>query len=237
MTQLRLDRLLSQSTDLSRKQARIEIRKQRVAIEGEVVRDPGKLVDAQTLFEWNGELLGMPGPLYLMMNKPAGLVCAREDRLQATVMALLPGDLAERVHIVGRLDKDTTGLLLLTDDGDWSHRISTPRHGCAKVYLAELADELAEDAQQRFAKGIELRNEDRPTLPAGLEPLAPRAARVVLHEGRYHQVRRMFAALGNRVTALHRHSVGGLELDPDLPEGGWRELSEQERALVFMPLD
>jgi len=237
MPQLRLDRLLSQATDLSRKQAKIEIRKKRVAIEGEVVRDPGMLVDPDTLVEWNDELLGLPGPLYLMMHKPAGLVCAREDDTQATVMELLPADVAERVHIVGRLDKETTGLLLMTDDGDWSHRITSPRQGCAKVYQAELAEDLETDAERKFAEGLTLRNEDKPTLPAQLQRLGPRLARVVLHEGRYHQVRRMFAAVGNRVTALHRSSVGGLVLDKGLREGDWRELTEQEKALVFSTLD
>ncbi len=233
MPQVRLDRLLSQATDLSRKQAKIEIRKKRVSIDGRVVRDPALLVDSATLLEWNDELLGLPGPLYLMMNKPAGLVCAKQDDTQATVTQLLPPDVAERVHIVGRLDKDTTGLLLLTDDGDWSHRITSPRHACAKVYEAQLADELPEDAEQRFAGGLVLRSEDRPTLPAELTRLGPRRARVVLHEGRYHQVRRMFAALGNRVTALHRHSIGGLVLDQTLKPGAWRELSSGEVTLVF----
>jgi len=236
MSQIRLDRLLSQATDLSRKQAKIEIRKKRVSIDGQVVRDPAMLVEGDTLVEWNDELLGLPRPLYLMMNKPAGLVCAREDDVQPTVMQLLPPDVAERVHIVGRLDKDTTGLLLLTDDGEWSHRVSSPRHACAKVYEAQLAEDLSEDAQQRFADGLMLRSENRPTLPAELTPLAPRLARVVLHEGRYHQVRRMFAALGNRVTGLHRHSVGGLTLDQALQPGAWRELSAEEVSSVFASL-
>lgn len=237
MSSLRLDRLLSQATDLSRKQAKIEIRKKRVKIDGEVVRDPALLVAADTLVEWQGELLGLPGPLYLMMHKPAGLVCARQDDIEPTVMQLLPEDVAERVHIVGRLDKDTTGLLLLSDDGDWSHRITSPKHACGKVYLASLERDLAEDAVQRFAQGMLLRSEQTPTKPALLEPLGPRQARVVLHEGRYHQVRRMFAAVGNHVSALHRERVGGLMLDTDLQAGQWRELQAQEVDSVFSPLD
>ena len=236
-SRVRLDHLLSQATDLSRKQAKIEIRKKRVSLDGEIVRDPAMLVASDTRIEWGGEMLGLPGPLYLMMHKPAGLVCARHDDEQATVMDLLPEDVAERVHIVGRLDKDTTGLLLFSDDGDWSHRVTSPRKGAAKVYQAELAEPLVDDAEQRFADGMDLRNEQKPTLPAQLERVPPCSARVVLHEGRYHQVRRMFAALGNRVTALHRQRVGGLELDPALAPGQWRELSEDERASVFRTLD
>ena len=234
-SRIRLDHLLSQATDLSRKQAKIEIRKKRVSLQGEVVRDPSLLVDSNASIEWQGELIGLPAPLYLMMHKPAGLVCARSDRTQATVMDLLPQDVAERVHIVGRLDKETTGLLLLTDDGVWSHRVSAPRLGCSKGYIADLAEDLVAGAEQHFAEGMLLRNEQKMTRPAQLERLASRQVRVVLHEGRYHQVRRMFAALGNRVTALHRQSVGGLELDAQLQPGQWRELSEAEIAAAAAP--
>jgi 16S rRNA pseudouridine516 synthase len=236
-SRIRLDHLLSRATDLSRKQAKIEIRKQRVSLQGQVVRDPSLLVDSDASIEWQGELLGLPASLYLMMHKPVGLVCARSDPMQATELDLLPEDIAERVHIVGRLDKDTTGLLLLTDDGAWSHRVSSPRRGCGKVYIAELAEDLVADAEQRFAGGMQLRSEKKTTRPAQLERLAPRLARVVLHEGRYHQVRRMFAALGNRVTALHRLSIGGLELDGQLQPGEWRELSDAEVAAVAVSMD
>jgi 16S rRNA pseudouridine516 synthase len=226
---IRLDRLLSQATGLSRKQAGIEVRKKRVKVEGEVVRDPACLIDVGAGVAWRDEPVALPGAVYLMLYKPAGLVCARRDAVHTTVLDLLPPELAQRVHIVGRLDKDTTGLLLLTDDGDWSHRITSPRHGCPKTYRAELAEPLSADARGRFAEGLSLRNEKHPTKPAILEPVGERCARVTLNEGRYHQVRRMFAALGNRVTALHREAVGGLRLDPGMKPGQWRELSEAER--------
>lgn len=225
---VRLDRLLSQAAGLSRKQAGIEIRKQRVRVGGALVRDPATRVAVEAEVSWDGQPVRLPGRIYLVMNKPSGLVCARRDDVHATVLDLLPDTLARRVHIVGRLDRDTTGLLLLTDDGDWSHRISSPRHACEKIYLATLADPLRDDAEARFAEGLLLRNEKTPTLPAGLQRLDGNRARVTLHEGRYHQVRRMFAALGNRVTELHRVAVGGLLLDPELGPGQWRELSEQE---------
>ena len=226
---MRLDRLLSQATGLSRKQAGIEIRKKRVKVAGEVVRDSARLVDPGAEVAWRDEKVALPGGLYLMLYKPAGVVCARSDAEHATVLDLLPPEMAQRVHIVGRLDKDTTGLLLLTDDGDWSHRITSPRHGCAKTYRAELAEALPADAGQRFAQGILLRNEKQPTRPATLERIGERSARVILHEGRYHQVRRMFAALGNHVTGLHREAVGGLQLDAEMVPGQWRELSDAER--------
>lgn len=226
----RLDRLLAHATGLSRKQAGIEIRKQRVRVGEEIVRDPGQRVAAGADIYWREQLLEKPGKVYLMLHKPAGLVCARRDDRHATVLELLPESLARRVHIVGRLDKDTTGLLLLSDDGAWSHRISSPRHGCSKRYLAMLAEPLTEAAEERFAAGISLRNDDKPTRPAGLVRVGEREARVTLQEGRYHQVRRMFAALGNHVEALHREAVGGLSLDPGLAPGEWRELTESERS-------
>lgn len=226
---IRLDRLLSQATGLSRKQAGIEIRKKRVQLDGEVVRDPAMQVDVHANVSWRDEAVAVPGNIYLMMHKPAGLVCARQDERYSTVLDLLPPETAQRVHIVGRLDKETTGFLLLTDDGDWSHRITSPRYGCSKVYLATLADPIPEDAGERFAGGILLRNEKSPTRPAELQQLDERHARVTLHEGRYHQVRRMFAALGNRVEELHREAIGELQLDPGLAPGRWRELSVEER--------
>jgi 16S rRNA pseudouridine516 synthase len=227
---IRLDRLLAQATGLSRKQAGIEIRKQRVTLDGEVVRDPALRVPPDAAVCWRDEPVALAGPVYLMLHKPSGLVCARRDPIHATVLDLLPPELAARVHIVGRLDRDTTGLLLLTDDGDWSHAVTSPRRGCAKTYVAELAEPLAAEAEARFAEGIVLRGEQRPTRPARLERLDERRARVILHEGRYHQVRRMFAALDNRVLRLHRESVGGVVLDPELAPGRWRALSDEEIA-------
>jgi 16S rRNA pseudouridine516 synthase len=237
MTRMRLDRLLSQATGLSRKQARLEIRNKRVCLNGVRLTDPSAQVAADTRLQWDGREVALGGPVYLMMNKPAGVVSARRDAEQSTVLDLLPAELAQRVHIVGRLDKDTTGLLLLTDDGDWSHRVSSPRQGLHKRYLAELADPLRADAERLFSEGVQLRNEDKPTRPAQLLRESDTRVRVVLHEGRYHQVRRMFAALGNRVTALHRESVGGLVLDPALAPGQWRDLRIEEIDTVFLQLD
>jgi len=228
----RLDRLLAHATGLSRKQAGIEIRKRRVRVGDELIRDPGQRVGVGSDVYWREQLLEKPGKVYLMLNKPAGLICARRDDRHATVLDILPESLARRVHIVGRLDKDTTGLLLLSDDGAWSHRITSPRHACRKRYLATLAEPLIEVAEERFAEGMALRNEDKPTLPAALERVGERAARVTLQEGRYHQVRRMFAALGNHVEALHREAVGGVILDPGLAPGEWRELTQSERLAL-----
>lgn len=230
---MRLDRFISQAAGLSRSQARALIRRGRVTVAGRSVRNAGfPLAEGQSV-ELEGRAMALPQSLYLMMHKPAGLLSATRDDQQATVLSLLPPPLARRVHLVGRLDKDTSGLLLLTDDGAWSHRISSPRHHCAKTYVAELAEPLPPDAEDSLVRGVLLRGEKSPTRPAALQRLGQTRVRVTITEGRYHQVRRMFAALGNRVTHLHRETVGGLQLDAALAPGQWRVLTGDEvRAVI-----
>ena len=234
---MRLDRFVSQAAGLSRSQARNLIRRGRVSVDGRPTRDPASKVDGAARVECTDTVLSLPQPQYLMMNKPCGLLCATSDDEQATVMTLLPRALATRLHPVGRLDKETSGLLLLTDDGAWSHRVTSPRHHCAKTYLAELAEPLVAEAEQRLLQGLVLHNEQKPTQPAKLQRLGACRARITITEGRYHQVRRMFAALGNRVVALHRERIGGLVLDGGLEAGHWRALSAGERTAVLSPGD
>jgi len=232
-TELRLDRFISQAAGVSRSQARALIRRGRVTVAGQSVRDAGfTLADGQAV-ALEGRAMVLPQSLYLMMHKPVGLLSATRDDQQATVLSLLPSPLAGRLHLVGRLDKDTSGLLLLTDDGAWSHRISSPRHHCAKTYVAELAEPLSSYAEESLVRGVQLRGEASPTRPAVVQRLGQRRVRVKITEGRYHQVRRMFAALGNRVTHLHRERVGGLELDAALAPGQWRALTEDEVKAVI----
>lgn len=230
---MRLDRFLSQASGLSRSQARAAIRGRRVTVDGCLVREPAAQVSGSAEVCLDDACVGLPRPLYLMLHKPSGLLSATRDTQQETVLALLPHALASRVHLVGRLDKDTSGLLLLSDDGAWSHRISSPRHHCAKVYLAELDRPLVADAEERLASGLHLRGEARVCAPAQLERLDERRVRISVTEGRYHLVRRLFAALGNHVLRLHRERIGGLALDPALPPGQWRALSPDECDAVF----
>lgn len=177
-----------------------------------------------------------PAPgLLAMLHKPAGYVCSTRDAGRLVSDLLPPRWKARRPQVssIGRLDRDTSGLLLLTDDGALLHRVIAPRSKLAKAYEATLAHELRGDEAALFAGGtLVLQGEDRPLAPARLEPLGPRRARLVLTEGRYHQVRRMFAAAGNHVLALHRSRIGGLDL-AGLPEGEWRLLDEADRARLF----
>lgn len=183
----------------------------------------------------DGEPLDPPPGLLLMLHKPVDFTCSTKDRGRV-VYDLLPPRYRLRSPVlstVGRLDRDTSGLLLLTDDGQLLHRIIAPKSKLPKVYLATLAEDLRGDEAAVFASGtLMLEGEQTPLLPAELEVLGPRSARLTLHEGRYHQVRRMFAAVGNHVAALHRERVGGLALD-ELPVGEWRMLGEGDRAQLF----
>jgi 16S rRNA pseudouridine516 synthase len=217
---------------------------QRLIRAGAVTDDQGHVLGESDFpphasIRFRGEPLDPPFPLLLMLNKPDGYTCSADDP-GATIYDLLPARFALRNPVlspVGRLDKDTTGLLLLTDDGQLLHKIIHPKSGCLKIYHAVLDRPLQGHEAALFASGeLVLRNEGKPLLPAGLEVVGDKQARVTLHEGRYHQVRRMFAAAGNHVLALQRIAIGGLCLPADLPEGEWRELTADERTAIFQGL-
>ena len=180
---------------------------------------------------FRGEALDPEFPLTIMLNKPDGYTCSADDP-GSTVYDLLPERFAHRnpgLNCIGRLDKDTTGLLLMTDDGKLLHKIIHPKSACHKVYHATLARPLEGHEGALFGTGtLMLNGETKPLLPAQFEKIGECEALVTLHEGRYHQVRRMFAAAGNHVTALKRISIGGLRLPQDLEEGDWRALSAEE---------
>lgn len=188
----------------------------------------------QILFR--GEELDPPAPLVIVMNKPDGYTCSSEDP-DSTIYDLLPERFSRRnpgLNPVGRLDKDTTGMLLMTDDGKLLHKIIHPKSGCWKVYDVMLDRPLGGHEQALFASGtLVLNSESRPLLPAKLETLGEKEALITLHEGRYHQVRRMFAATENHVLGLKRISIGGLRLPDDLEEGEWHLLNEEEIAMIF----
>ncbi len=218
----------------SRKEVQWMFREGRITdADGEVLYADDKVEHAQIRLD--GEPLDPPAGMVLMMHKPLGVTCSRKDGGRV-VYDLLPPRYRVRdpaLSTVGRLDRDTSGLLLFTDDGALLHRIISPKSHVPKVYEATLANDLRGDEAATFASGtLMLESETTPLLPAELEVLEPRKARLTLHEGRYHQVRRMFAAVGNHVEALHRVSVGGLELG-DLPVGEWRRLENGDVRRIF----
>lgn len=233
---MRLDKLVANIGGVPRQEARRLIQSGAVTVDGQTVTQIDRKVDenaaAVTL---SGAPLTYQKYRYFMMDKPAGVLTATTDRDQKTVLDLLPETL-QRLKLVpaGRLDKDTTGLLLLTNDGDFVHRVISPRHHVPKVYFAETDGRPTEADVRRFAEGMTL-SDGTHCLPARLELLPDRnACRVTIREGKYHQVKRMLAACGTPVVTLRRLSVGGLLLDKMLSPGGYRELTPEEREAVFM---
>lgn len=233
---MRLDKLVSNVGNVSRQEARKRILAGAVTVDGEVVTEIDRKVDEHAaLVCLDGERLTYRQFRYFMMDKPAGVLTATTDRDQKTVLDLLPEDL-RRLKLVpaGRLDKDTTGLLLLTNDGDYVHRVISPRHHVPKVYYAETEGLPTEADIARFAGGLTL-GDGTKCLPARLEILPEQGAcRVTVREGKYHMVRRMLAACGTPVVTLRRLSIGALHLDNLLRPGGFRELSDAEVQAVFM---
>ena len=232
---MKLVRLIANLGYGSRKDVAWMFREGRVTdAQGEVLYADDKVAHEQIRID--GEPLDPPPGMVLMMHKPVGYTCSRKDPGRV-VFDLLPPRYRMRdpaLSTVGRLDRDTSGLLLFTDDGALLHRIISPRANVTKVYAAELADDLRGDEGELFASGrMMLESETEPLEPARLEVLGPRRARLAITEGRYHQVRRMFAAVGNHVDALHRVSIGGLVLNEGLAPGAWRMLAPDEVAAIF----
>ena len=225
---MRLDQYLANGTGLSRKDAKRAITGKRVQVNGQLCRSTSANINTGDSVLLDGEPVTLPGELYLMLHKPAGVISATTDSNQPTALDLLPPELARQLHIAGRLDKDTTGLLLITSDGQWSHRVTSPRRDCPKTYRVQLAEPLTAEARQALEQGIQLNGEDTATQPAQVLACSEQEIELTISEGRYHQVKRMLAAVGNHVTALHRQRIGAIELDTGLAPGQFRELTRSE---------
>lgn len=236
----RLDRLLANLGYGSRRDVTDLVARKQVVLDGVVLRDAGARLpitaDLPSRLSVSGKPLDPPAPLTLLMHKPLDVVCSHREAGRS-VYELLPHRWRARIPAlssIGRLDKDTTGLLLITDDGPFLHRVISPKSHVAKRYIATLDRPLKGDEAEIFAAGtLLLESETDPLAPAVLEPLGPTSAALTITEGRYHQVRRMFAAVGNHVLSLHRDQIGGLALPADLEPGAWRILAPQDQAALF----
>ncbi|MEC6796887.1 16S rRNA pseudouridine(516) synthase RsuA [Photobacterium sp. S4TG1] len=227
---MRLDKFLGTTLGITRREAGKLLRDKMIEVDGEIVRSASFSVGDNNNVEFNGRPLRLQGPRYFMLNKPQGFVCSHVDDFNPTVFVLFDEVSPEKMHVAGRLDSDTTGLTLLTDDGQWSHRITSPRHVCEKVYFVETADPIVAENIAQFEAGVQLNGEKELTRPAKLEIVGEREGVLTITEGKYHQVKRMFAAVGNRVVGLHRERVGAVELDEDLAPGEYRPLTDEEIA-------
>ncbi len=229
----RLDKLLAATGRWSRKEAKTLIKAGRVQVAGERPAGPEDKVEPGTLVTVDGRPISTEPYVYVMLNKPAGVISSTEDPREETVLSLLPKQLRRMgLFPVGRLDKDTEGLLLLTNDGPLAHQLLAPNRHVDKVYYTEVDGKLDQADQEAFREGLTLAD-GTVCRPAKLEILAdPSQALVTLREGKYHQVKRMLAARGKPVMYLKRLSMGPLTLDPALPAGRWRMLSQEERAAL-----
>ncbi len=220
---MKLDRLIARHNAMGRQAAHLAIAGGRVRVDEQIVTDTHHPVDRFTQVSFGGTDIQRPEPaLYLMLHKPAGILCATKDARHPTVIDLIDDPARHTLHIAGRLDRSTSGLVLLTNDGRWSKRLMASEHKVPKVYLVETAEPIAPEAVDAFACGFYFHTEDITTLPAELIIVDERRARLTLHEGRYHQVKRMFHRINNRIVSLHRESIGGITLPVDLPPGSWR---------------
>lgn len=235
MPQMRLDKYLADMGIASRKELKQIIRSGRVKINGRAVTVPETKLDPDSdSVSLDGEALGYAKFHYYIMDKPAGVVTATEDKKQNTVLDLVSPEMRRMgLFPVGRLDKDTSGMLLLTDDGDFAHRVISPKSEVNKLYYAKVDGTPDENDVKAFREGIELRDGFK-CLPAGLEIIAPGEVLVTVMEGKYHQVKRMLASRGTPVLELRRLSIGKVRLPDNLGPGGYRELSEQELLDIFL---
>jgi 16S rRNA pseudouridine516 synthase len=227
---MQLDRIMQSQGFGSRRECRGMVRRGRVAVDGAVCEDPFAEYEPEG-FEFTVDGVAWPWHAFasLVMNKPTGYECSRKPQHHPSVLSLLPVPLQVRgVQPVGRLDEDTTGLLILTDDGQLNHRLSSPKKKLPKVYHATCRHPIDEAMLAALLAGVTLHDEPEPIAAAGAEAIDEHRLRLTLREGKYHQVKRMVAAAGNRVDALERVSIGGLTLPADLPPGEWRWLSQAD---------
>jgi 16S rRNA pseudouridine516 synthase len=223
---MRLDKFICKSTELTKEAAIRRINDGEVSVNGTVVTAPTAQVHADNTVMLNGERLKTRPFRYLLMHKPADTICSNIDEAYPSVFNYLDIDKLSELHIAGRLDADTTGLILITDDGHWSFNITSPKKQCTKVYQVSLSKTITDEMVCKFKNGIKLQGEQHYTRPAVLEVIGLKEAKLTITEGKFHQVKRMFASVGNRVIALHRDSIGAIQLD--LEGGQWRYLTSEE---------
>jgi len=241
---MRLDKFICKSTELTRSEAKKMLKSGEVRVNGDVAKNAAMQVHENNTITIDGQELTARGSRYYILHKVVDSICSNVDEVYPSVLNFIEVDKAFDLHIAGRLDADTTGLVLITDDGRWSHNVISPKKQCQKTYRVWLRSEIDDDKLAelitRFEQGLQLQGEDSLTRPAILVRVAQEdlvdeqsyrsEVLLTITEGKYHQVKRMFAAVGNRVVGLHREQVGGIKLD-GLAPGEWRELTTGEIAL------
>ncbi len=229
----RLDKIISTQLNIPRSVARKHIRWGKVSVDGKILRDPAAQVSPERVFEYKGQAVVYKEHIYIVMNKPKGVLSASSDKKRKTVVDLVPEKSRRNgLSPVGRLDKDTTGLLILTDDGDFAHNVISPKKNVIKTYEVLLDGDITTQMVSEFLKGVVLADGTE-CRSAELRSLGENKAEIKISEGKYHQIKRMFGTVGLGVNELKRTALGGLKLPEDLNEGECRELSESELSCIF----
>jgi len=223
---MRLDKFVCKSTELTKIDAIEHINIGNVRVNGIVILNEKTQVHENNTVLLKGVKLKTRDFRYIVMHKPAGTICSNVDEYYPSLFNYLAVDKLSELHIAGRLDADTTGLVLITDDGRWSYNITVPTNECHKTYRVGLSYDIRDDVADKFKSGIKLQGEAKLTLPAVLEIISQREVLLTITEGKFHQVKRMFAAVGNRVVSLHREKIGEITLDVEV--GQWRYLTADE---------
>ncbi|PMH44565.1 16S rRNA pseudouridine(516) synthase [Vibrio sp. 10N.286.49.B3] len=223
---MRLDKFICKSTELTKAMALEVIHAGNVSVNGDISLNERMQVHANNSVMLQDKALKLRPFRYLLMHKPAGTICSNIDEVYPSLFNDIAIEKRDELHIAGRLDADTTGLVLITDDGHWSYNITLPSKNCSKVYRVGLARPIDESAIEQFKVGVKLQGETQLTLPAKLAIISDKDVYLTLTEGKFHQVKRMFAAIGNRVISLHREKIGDITLDVDV--GQWRFLTQEE---------
>lgn len=231
----RLDRFLARHLHISKDKVPAMLAQRRIKVDGVVADARELLVNGFNVITVDDEVVQSQAPVYLMLHKPCGVLSATSDPRHPVATALIDHPAVAALHIAGRLDLHASGLLLLTNDGNWSRALSEPARGVSKQYEVTLKNPLTADYAPAFAAGMYFGYEDLTTRPALLQILDGHRAKVTLQEGRYHQLKRMFGRFRNPVVGIHRIAVGNLVLDPLLPPGAWRELSAAEVRAAIQP--
>lgn len=225
---MRLDKFLCDTAGLTRTEAKNAVKKGQIAVNGQVQKAADfKVKENEDTVTFQGKPLSYAAFHYYMLHKPAGVITATEDQKESTVMDILKEEKVKNLFPVGRLDKDTEGLLLITDDGELAHNLLSPKKHVDKEYLVKVRDSISEEDCKKLSEGVDI-GDEKPTAPAKVERVAEKEILLTIREGRFHQVKRMLQAVGNEVVYLKRLSMGSLRLPEDLEKGAYRPLSEEE---------
>lgn len=225
---IRLDKIVAQALDTTRSQAKKLIKKGEVVVNGKKEKNPALRIQTDEEVFYAGRKLEIFHKRYLLLNKPKGFICSNVDENSPSALNLIDLPSKDKLHFAGRLDIDTTGLVLLSDDGQWSHRVTSPNRSKSKVYHVTTDEPISSDGIDVLARGVVLKDSINPTKPCKIRRLSHTELELTLTEGRYHQVKRMIAAVGGHVTQLHRTAIGHVTLTDEMPLGHWQHLPAQE---------